>query len=40
MKRIWTKETAEAWIALVDKKKAPLGLKYCSAKDYLRRHCK
>lgn len=37
MKRIWTKETAIAWVELVEDNIKPRGLKYCSAMAYLRR---
>lgn len=36
MKRKWTKETAEKYVALVERGRAPMGLKYLSAKDYLK----
>ena len=34
-KNAWTIETACAYVAKVMNKKAPRGLKYCSAVDYL-----
>lgn len=36
MKRKWTKETAEKYVELVERGKAPMGLKYLSAVDYLK----
>lgn len=38
MKRKWTVETAQKYIELVENRKITIGLKYLSAKDYLRNH--
>ena len=38
MKRVWTRTTAEEYIAKVDSGKVPMGLKYWSAKDFLKHH--
>jgi hypothetical protein len=35
MKRTWTKETAKAWIMAVNSGKEKMGLKFCSACDFL-----
>lgn len=36
----WTKETAKKYIKRVEEGKAEKGLKYLSAKDYLKNHSK
>lgn len=36
--RKWTKESAKAYADKVKAGKAPRGLKYCSALDFLRNH--
>lgn len=38
MKRRWTNETAQQYIEKVEFGKEPVGLKYWSAKDYLKNH--
>ena len=38
MKRKWTNETAAAYIEKVEKGKEPMGMKYLSAKDFLKNH--
>ncbi len=38
MKRKWTNETAQQYIEKVEFGKEPVGLKYWSAKDYLKNH--
>lgn len=38
MKRKWTVETAQKYIELVEKGKLTIGMKYLSAKDYLKNH--
>lgn len=38
MKRKWTVETAQRYIELVEKGRITIGLKYLSAKDYLKNH--
>ncbi len=38
MKRKWTNETAQKYIERVEAGKEPMGLKYCSAKDFLQNH--
>jgi len=35
MKRVWTKESAKAWISQVNMGREKFGLKYCSACDFL-----
>lgn len=34
----WTRQTAEEYIAKIDKNKGKTGLKYWSAVDYLKHH--
>lgn len=36
--RKWTKESAKAYVCKVKAEKAPRGLKYCSAVDFLANH--
>lgn len=38
MKRKWTNETAQNYIEKVEKGKEPMGMKYLSAKDFLKNH--
>ena len=38
MKRKWTNETAEEYVAKVERGKEPYGMKYLSAVDYLKNH--
>lgn len=38
MKRKWTNETAQKYIDKVEQGKEPMGMKYLSAKDFLRNH--
>lgn len=38
MKRKWTNESAKRYIELVENGKEPIGMKYLSAKDFLRNH--
>lgn len=38
MKRKWTVETAQRYIELVEKGRLEIGMKYLSAKDYLKNH--
>lgn len=38
MKRKWTNETANNYINEVEKGRKPVGMKYLSAKDYLKNH--
>lgn len=38
MKRKWSNESAKEYIKKVEKGKTPMGMKYLSAKDYLRNH--
>ena len=38
MKRKWTNETAQKYIEKVEKGREPMGMKYLSAKDYLKNH--
>ena len=38
MKRVWTVESAKAYVAKVQKGKQQSGLTYCSALDFLTNH--
>lgn len=38
MKRKWTNETAQKYIEKVEKGKEPIGMKFLSAKDFLKNH--
>ena len=38
MKRVWTKTKAEEYIRKVESGRAERGLKYLSAKDFLKNH--
>lgn len=38
MKRKWTNESAKDYVDKVEKGKIQMGLKYLSAKDYLKNH--
>lgn len=38
MKRKWTEESAQKYVELVEKGKINIGLKYLSAKDFLKNH--
>lgn len=38
MKRNWTNESAKAYVEKVKAGKASIGLKYCSALDFLRKN--